>query len=281
MKTSILSALFCRYSLDRTFEAVSRIGYDGLDIHGARPHAYPYDMDAARVREVLALKKRFGLELPMYTPEILAYPYNIPSADRIEREETLRYLEKAIEVCAAMEIPLMQITCGHAGHHTKRAENFRNIYAVMTPLVKKAEACGVTLILEALTIMESNTVVFVDDLVEVLDYFDSPHLKAMMDTVTPIVHREAFADHFEKLGDRLAYMHFVDSNGQDQSHLPLKTGVIDLPALIDTTRHYGYDGWFCIEIIGKYIHEPETHAARELRALKSLLVERRVNPSAV
>ena len=271
MKIAILSVLFCRYPLDRTFEAVARMGYDGLDLWGGRPHAYPYDMDGRRIDEVLRLKDKYGLEIPTYTPELLAYPYNIASPDAIERTETLRYLTRAIDVAAALDIPRMQITCGHAGYNTTRAQNHANIYEVLGPLVEKAEKDKVTILLEPLTSMESNTAAFVDDIAEILDRFDSPYLKTMMDTVTPKVNREVYAEHFEKLGKKLDYIHFVDSNGVDEAHMLLGKGIIDLPGLIDIIRRYHYDGWLCIEIIGKYIHEPETFASGELRALKALL----------
>lgn len=270
MKNAILSLLFWRYPLDRTFEAASRIGYDGIELYGARPHAYPYDMDERRIEEVLQLKEKYRLEIPMYTPEILTYPYNIPSQDKREREDTRNYLFRALEVAGALGIPRMQVTCGHAGYNTTRTQNYANMYEVLSPLVEKAEKERVTIILEALTVMESNTVVFADDLVEILDHFNSPYLKAMMDTVTPIVNREAYADHFEKLGNRLDYMHFVDSNGCDQSHLLLGKGIINLPGLVDLMRKYKYDSWVSIEIINRYISEPETFASGELRALKAL-----------
>lgn len=270
MKTAILSLLFWRYPLEQTFEAVSRIGYDGIELYGARPHAYPYDMDEKKILEVLKLKDKYKLEIPMYTPELLAYPYNIASQDTREREDTLKYLSKALEVASALEIPRMQITCGHAGYNTTRKQNYANMYEVLTPLLEKAEKERVSIILEALTVMESNTVVFVDDLVEILDQYHSPYFKTMMDTVTPIVNREAYAEHFEKLGDKLDYMHFVDSNGVDQSHLLLGQGMIHLPGLVDLMKKYKYDGWLSIEIINRYICEPETFASRELNQLKAL-----------
>lgn len=271
MKTAILSVLFCRYPLDRTLEAVARIGYDGIDLYGGRPHAYPWDMDDERIAEVLRLKEKHRLEIPMYTPETLAYPYNIPSPYKQERQETFEYLSKAIDVAAKLEVPRIQITCGHAGNNTTRGENYARIYEVLAPLVEQAEKKRVTIILEALTVMESNTVVFADDLVEVLRHIDSPNLKTMMDTVTPMANREAFADHFEKLGDNIDYIHLVDSDGVSEAHLPLGQGIIDLPALMDTLRRYGYDGWLCIEIIRHYIMQPENYAEKEYRSLRALI----------
>lgn len=270
MKTAVLSILFCRYPLEPMFRAVSRIGFDGLDLYGGRPVAYTYDMDQERISEVLRLADKYRLELPMYTPELLAYPYNIPSPDPTERKATLEYLTHCLDTAANLHSPRMQITCGHAGYSTTREENYAHIYEVLCPLVEKAEKKGVTIVLEPLTVMESNTVVFADDVEEILKTIDSPCLKTMMDTVTPIVNREAYAHHFARLGDQIDYIHFVDSNGVNEGHLLLGTGVIDLPGLANQIKASGYDGWLCIEIIGRYIRQPESYAEGELRKLKQL-----------
>lgn len=94
MKVALLSLSFRRYHLDKIFEVAGYFGYDGVEIWGGRPQAYPYDMDEARCAHVLELKEKYNLEVPMYTPEVLGYPYNISTPDKKEREETIDYLKK-------------------------------------------------------------------------------------------------------------------------------------------------------------------------------------------
>ena len=270
MKAAILSLLFERYPLEEMFRCVSALGYDGLDLYGARPIAYTYDMDAERINEVLRLAKKYRLEIPMYTPELLAYPYNVSTNDRDERRATTEYLIHSVNTASRLNIPRMLVGCGHAGYGTDRKTNFENIYATLEPVVAEAEKLGVTLILEALTVMESNTVVFADDVKEVLTHFNSPRLRTMLDTVTPPANRESFSHFFHLLKDDIDYIHFVDGNGVDESHMLLGTGMIDLRALAHQLRDTGYDGWLCVEIMGRYIMDPATYAERELRKLKEI-----------
>ncbi len=270
MKISILSAIWSRYSLEHAFEAAARCGYDGIDLYGGRPHAYPYDMTPKRIDEVLALKERYHLEIPAYTPEVLAYPFNIASRDEAERADAAKLLDRALDVAHDLGVKKLQITSGHSGYDTTREENLEHLYSVLCPLVEKAGKKDVTVILEPVTIMESNVTALVDDMVEILAHVDSPYLKTMMDTVTPPVNRETYAEHFEKLGKKIAHMHFVDSNGIDQSHLLLGTGVIDMQGLRDTIRHYGYDGWLTIDVIARGIMQPDIVAAGELRYIRKL-----------
>lgn len=270
MKTSILSVIFSRFSLDHAFESAARAGYDGIDLGGCRSHCYPFDMDTKRVDHILKLKDRCRLETPVYCLDLLAHPYNMASVEPLERADAVELISRAIDVSADLGVPKLLINAGHTGYATTRKQNYENLYQSLEPLVKRAEEKRIILLYEPLTIMESNVVVFADDVREVLDHFHSPYLKTMMDTVTPIVNKESYAEHFEKLGKDIAHMHFVDSNGKDQTHMLLGTGVLDLPALRDLIAHYGYDGWLCIEVISRGVYQPDLIAARELRYLKEL-----------
>ncbi|MBC5582494.1 TIM barrel protein [Anaerofilum sp. BX8] len=271
MKIALLSLLFRHYHLEKVFQVASEQGYDGVEIWGGRPQAYPYDMDEARCEEVLRMKEQYHLEVPMYTPEVLGYPFNIATTDEKERSETIDYLKRAIDVSRAIGAPRVQLAAGHAGHGTNRRKNRENVVYVLKTLADHAEKMGIDLVLEAVTLMESNVVIFLDDLVELIEEVGSPRLKGMLDTVTPTVHWETFADYFEKLGDNMAYIHFIDSDGRDQHHFPLGEGKIPLQGLMAILRKYGYDGWLSSELVSPYGRDPELFAAQEIRSIRRVL----------
>ncbi len=271
MKISFLSALFCRYPLEKSFEIASIQGYDGVEVWGARPHAYAYDMNEARIEQVLKLKEEYKLEIPMYCPEILMYPYNIPTTDLKERQDTIDYLKRSIEVAKAIGAPRIQMTSGHAGYGTNRKTNIKNISNVMRILVEHAEKIEVDIVFEVLTIMESNTIFLLDDFIDLMNKIGSPRLKGMLDTVMPMTNWETFSEYFEKLGDKLAYVHFEDTNGINQFHQPIGKGILDMPELIAMFRRYGYDGWLSLELFSSFIREPEMYIGQEIRKLRLLL----------
>ena len=271
MKIAFLSLMFRRYHLEKIFQVASEQGYDGVELWGGRPQAYPYDMDAARCETVLKMKEVYGLEIPMYTPEVLGYPFNIATPDEKERRETIDYLKTALNVAKMIEAPRVQFAMGHATYGTSRKQNWENVLTVMRELVEHAEKVGVDIIIEALTLMESNTIVFLDDIVELIDQLGSPRVKGMLDTVTPTVHWETISDYFEKLGDKMDYIHFVDSDGRDQHHFPVGEGNIPMKALISIIRKYGYNGWLSSELVTPFMRDPELYAAQEIRNIRKLL----------
>lgn len=268
MKFSFLSALYCRYPLEKVFESASELGFDGVEIWGARPHAYAYDMDQRKVEEILSLKEKFNIEIPLFCAELLAYPYNISSTDEKERRDTIDYLKHGIDAAAAIGAPRIQMACGHAGYGTSRKENMNNVCAVISALAEHAEKKEVDIIIEPLTVMESNTIVFLDDVLELFDRVGSPRVKSMLDTVMPMTNWETYSEYFEKLGDKLDYVHLEDSNGSNQYHQPMGTGILDFEEIARILKKYKYDGWISLELISSYIREPEMFLGKEIRSLK-------------
>ena len=60
MKFSFLTYQFARYPLEYCFYMAKEYGFNGVEVWGARPHAYPYDMDNTMIRQVIAWKKKRG-----------------------------------------------------------------------------------------------------------------------------------------------------------------------------------------------------------------------------
>lgn len=95
----------------------------------------------------------------------------------------------------------------------------------------------------------------------------------MLDTVTPTVHQETFADYFEKLGDKMAYIHFIDSDGLRPAPLPSIGEGNPMQALLAIIRKYNYDGWLSSELVWPYGRDPELYAIQEIRSIRKLLAE--------
>ena len=151
MKFSFLTYQFARYPLEYCFKMAKQYGFEGVEIWGARPHAYAPDMDKEHIEKVLEWKDRYGIEVSMYTPEILAYPYNIVSADERERKETLEYLKRSLEVASAVGTDKMQITIKHPGYGRSRREVWKLMTEGLKELCEKAEKEKVDIILESLS----------------------------------------------------------------------------------------------------------------------------------
>ncbi len=270
MKHAFLSVVYKRYPLEKAFAAAREFGYDGVEIYGGRPHAYAYDYDEQLRASILNLQDTYEIEVPMVTPELLFYPYNLGSTDPKTAEETLDYLKRTIDLASGIGCPRMQTAFGHGGFGIRRKVLLDHCAEMIRRLSEYAERKQVTIILEDVTVMESNTVLFLDDMLEILERADSPFVKAMLDISTPVIHWETFTDVFEMLGDRLDYIHFIDCDGVDFHHYPVGEGKLPMEALAQVILAHGYDGWLSTEIVRPYYADPDLYIGRELGNVKAL-----------
>lgn len=272
MKFSFLTYQFCRFPLEFSFQVAQRYGFDGVEVWGGRPHAYAYDMDAEAVARILAWKEKYGVQISMFTPEILAYPYSFASASKKEREETLQYLIRSVECAAAMGTDKMQITVPHSGYSVERAVVWANIVEGISGLCKTAEKEGVDIIIESLSPSEGNMITTVHDIKQLMQEVNSPRLKSMIDVVPPLIANEPYSDYFTQLGEKMAYIHICNSDGGTEFHMQLDdaAGVIPIADMFAIFKAYGYEGWCSLELLAPYFRDPELYLVQSARMIKKV-----------
>lgn len=272
MKFSFLTYLFSRYPLEYCFKMAQEYGFEGVEIWGARPHAYAWDMTNKKIEEILSWSEQHGISISMYTPEILAYPYNLVSSDYIERQETIEYLKKSLEVASALETDKMQITIKHPGYGRNRKEIWKFMSEGLKELCDKAENVGVDIILESLSPSEGNVITCVDDIVQIKDMVDSARLCSMIDMVPPFIANEPYAEYFHKLGNSMKYVHICNSDGKTEFHMQIDDpkGEIPLTDFFKVLQNNGYDGWYSIELLAPYFKDPELYLAQAGRILQTI-----------
>ncbi len=260
-----------RLPLEAAFRDAARFGYDGIELWGGRPHAYPFDLKAGGVEEVKELSSRYQVPIIGYTPEMNMYPYNMMIGTEEMRRDSVDYIKLSLEMAKEMGAGFTMISAGHAGYETSRREYWARLIKNLKELSAHAEEVGVDLVLEPLTHYESNVIVTCNDLVETLDEVDSPRLVGMCDIVPPFCNREPIMTYFTKLGDRMRHMHVVDGDGESDSHMMPGDGRIPLRQLFREIEAVGYDGYCTVELVSAYMNEPTLGAALAMERMRGLL----------
>lgn len=272
MKFSFLTYQFARYPLETCFQMAGDYGFEGIEIWGARPHAYAWDMGDGEARQIREWKTQYGVEISMYTPELLAYPYNLVSASEKERRETIAYLKRSLEVAAAIGTDKMQITVKHPGYGRSRRDIWKLLEEGLTEICEKAQEEQVDIILESLTPSEGNVITCVDDIVEIQKRVGSPALCTMIDAVPPFIANEPYAEYFDKLGETMKYVHICNSDGKTEFHTRLNdpAGEIPLDDFFGILRRRGYDGWCSLELLAPYFRDPELYLSEAAGTIHGL-----------
>jgi protein FrlC len=270
MKFGFITLDFKRFPLERCFSMASDYGFDGIEIWGGRPHAYPWDMDAGAIRQIVDFKKKYKIEVPMYTPAAIGMPVCLCSPMEKEREEAILYFKRAVDVASDIEAPRMLVVADHPGYEQDRRKTWGYLVDSVRELTGYALKKGVRVTIEPLTPMESPIVTQADDCVKLISDVNMPNLYAMMDVVPPTIANEPFSEYFAKLGERMDYIHICNSDGKTDAHLGLDTGVIPVADMFRLFKHWHYEGYVTAELYSVSFRDPELFLAGTARILKEM-----------
>lgn len=273
MKFSFLTYQFCRYPLEYSFKMANKYGFQGVEIWGARPHAYAYDINEDSIKEIREWQKKYNVTVSMFTPEILAYPYSLVSPLEKERYETVEYLKKSLDVAAGIGTDKMQVTIPHPGYGRDRKGIWLDLINNFKELTEYAEKLGVDIILEPLSPSEGGNIInTVDDVLDLFSAIESSNFKAMIDVVPPVIANEPFTEYFEKLQDKLDYIHICNSDGKTEFHMQLDdpNGVVPIQDMFSIFKSYGYKGWYSLELLAPYFKDPELYLCQAKRVIDKL-----------
>jgi fructoselysine 3-epimerase len=271
LKIGLFTMPYMRLPLERAFADAKRLGYDGVEVWGGRPHAYAPDLKTGGADEVKALSREYGMPIVGYTPEMNAYPYNMMIGTEAMRRDSVRYAKLSMDMAGEMGAGFTLISAAHAGYDVTRREYWPRLLKSLREISHYAERIDVDVLLEPLTAYESNVLVTCNDLVEALDGVGSPRLLGMCDVVPPFCNREPIMSYFEKLGDRMRHMHVVDSDGVSETHMMPGDGKIPLRQLFREIEATGYRGYCTIELISAIVNEPSLGSAVAIERVRELL----------
>ncbi len=279
LKLSFLSMVYQRYGLEKVFREADRMGFNGVEIWGARPHAYAFDCDDKLIEHIRTLSRDWNIKIAAYTPENCVYPYSLCSQSAKERRETVEYYKLALDVAAQIGAPLIQITPGDPGYEGSEDADWGHLCETLAEVCQHGEKVGVDVVMETLTPYESLILTSAGDLARLLADVPSPRLYGMMDMVNPFVMRESFSNYFRLLGDKMGHIHVADSDGKTSAHVPLGTGCIEMEPVVSLIDRMGYSRYCSIEICG-YIEDPETYMERSVSHLRACMAKAGVEQAA-
>jgi sugar phosphate isomerase/epimerase len=217
---------------------MAEMGMEFLDFTLEPPTASAWRVDPETVRAAL---DRHKLHVVGHT----AYYLPIASAFEEVRRGAVVELRRCMEVFSMVGARIMNI---HPDRYTPMHDRpffiKRNLES-LRELLDDSERLGVALMLENLP-TEFNTARQLSDLLDALPqlglHLDIGHanLKVPYNTTEEIL---------AAYGDRLRHVHLHDNKGGDDDlHLPLGAGNVDLPRAMRALHEVGYDGTITLEV---------------------------------
>ena len=271
MKLGMFTSGYQRNDLEHIFIDAKRFGYDYIELWGGRPHAYAPDLKNGDIKELLRLRDKYGVEIRGYCPEHNAYPYNYMIGSEAQRQDAIEYLKLCFDMAKEMGADYTLISSGHAGYGADHDQIWNRLEKSIRELVDHAEKIGMKIVMEALTVYESNVIKSANDLKKLFTIIDSPNLVGMCDIVPPYTQHESIMDYFDKLGDKMYHLHLIDGRHDSDDHVMPGEGEIPLPELIKELKEINYDKTATIELVTGYINEPRFYARRAIDNVRAMM----------
>lgn len=269
---SVQTSVYSRYPLRETIQRISDMGFKGVEIWGNRPHFFVPDMEKGEISSIRKFIDSLGLELSCFTPsrDNPRSPVNISSSNEKIRKESVAYLKECIHCAVDLETKTVCVVPGYYLYGESKREGLDQTVQSINELVECAEDNAVNLAIENVTKFESNIVVTLNDVLDILNRVKSHNLGVLMDVGHLHVTGESPIDYLKTIGKQILLIHIDDNDGKSDAHLIPGEGTIGFEPLLIALKKNGYSGYMSFELSSKYILNPDEAVFKSKRTMEKL-----------
>ena len=256
------------YPLSEVIERIASIGYDGIEIGAASPHAFPDYLGPERRREIRGMLEANGLALASMLPAPGGGPgYNVASPIEEERAAAIEQYKKVTDLCADLGGSTVLYVAGWQIFGTDRRQAWEWSRMALENVADHAETRGVTIVIEP-TSADSNLIDSCDDAIDLKADVGRSNVKLMFDTYHVIYRNEVSSDYIARMGADLHHIHLADANRA----APSDAGKADYRAIVSALKALKFDGYLTMEVgFDRRAVEPDRIARDSFSYIKSLV----------
>jgi protein FrlC len=256
------------YPLEETIRRIARIGYDGIEIGAAAPHAYPAYMSSERRREIRTVLDDNNIVVSAMLPAPGGGPgFNVASPLPEERRAAIEQYKDVAQLCSDLGGDTLLYVAGWVIYGTEWKQAFAWSREALAEIGQAASNLGVTVVIEQ-NPADGNLLESADDGIEMMRAVNAPNVKLMFDTIHAMYRNEVPTDYVYRMGSDLRYVHISDVD-----RLPPGQGRGDFVGLIQALKDISYDGFLSMEIGFNYRNAQPDKFAREAYEYMKPLVD--------
>lgn len=249
-----------RLPLSVSLPKIAELGYDGVELA-------LLDRSQVEMGELKALLASTGLSVPMVsTGQVFAAGKCFFAAEsRAVREKAENLFAGLIDVAAELGAMInIGRVRGAVEGNGERADVEARVAESLHRLAERAKGSGVLIALEPVNRYEIDLLNSCAEAVDFLDRFGLDDIRIMPDVFHMNIEDASIEGSLARFVDRVAYIHFADSN----RHYP-GAGHLDFSRIIGSLRSAGYVGWIGTEILPA--PDPDIAAASAIEHLRRFI----------
>ena len=254
------------YPLPVVIERLARIGYDGIEIGCASPHAWPDYLTAADRRALRTSLDDHGIVASSLLPAPGGGPGGNPASPIAAERAWIRdHYVQVIDLAAELGARRVLYIPGWLVFGTARTDAWSWSVETLVHAARHARQYGITLCVEP-TPADSNFVDTPDHALEMRAAAGEPNVKVMFDTYHALYRKEDPADQVYQMAEHLDHVHVSDSD-----RLPPGRGSMDFLPFMLALKEVGFDGYVTMETgFSSRATHPDADARAALAHLRAI-----------
>ncbi len=251
-KLSVCNELFERMDFAKSCRILKEVGWDGIEIAPFTLQTDATTLPADRRREVRDIIVSEGLEfVGLHWLTVGPSGLHVTTPDKTMRDHSWDFVRRLVDLAVDLRAadtggvmvfgsPAQRRSTGGA----TREEATRNYVDGVRSLVGHLEGAGVTLLVEALPLEQSDVVQTLDEAAGIVDEIGSPNVQTMFDSHNAIDEVDPHADVVERNWPKIRHIHLNELNGS----YPRPGGGYDFKPVLQVAKDRSFDGWVSIEV---------------------------------
>jgi protein FrlC len=258
MKIGTSTSVLYQYELKDAIPLIARVGFDGVDVWGGRPHVYRRDYSDAELRALREYIYGHGLVVSSFMPAFYRYPHSLSNPNHKVREDSIQYMLESIDNAAVLGARIVLVVPDISLFGQSRQDSWQRFVESIDRVAEYTSQYDLTLGIEVLYTDETDLVNSSDDALEIIRTLRRTNLGVVVDTGTLNLSKETPEDMLDKLGDTLLQIHVNDNHGHEkQQNLIPGEGNYDFLRLVRALKSRGYAGFLSAELSKEYANDPE------------------------
>ncbi len=269
---SMCNEVFEKRAFAETVKAIRRAGYGGIEIAPFTLADSPADISAGRRREYRGVMTSEGLAFVGLHWLMMSPPgLHVTTPDNALRQKSWDHIRRLIDLCADLGPDGVMVfgspqqrssTGGLSGEQATR--HFTDGLKAIAP---QAESRAVTVLVEALSMAQSDVVESLEEAAGIVRQISSPAIRTMFDVHNAVDDAEPHAVLIDRYFELIRHVHVNELDGRHCG-----SGGYDFRPVLETLARRRYQGWISLEAFDSS-YGGERIAAESLHHLKSVIAK--------
>jgi D-psicose/D-tagatose/L-ribulose 3-epimerase len=269
---SICNEAFEGWPFATAAQAIRKAGYTGIEIAPFTLAESPFQISPAQRKEYRDIIESEGLAfVGLHWLMVSSKGFHVTTPDTELRRRSWEHIRGLIDLCADLGpdgvlvfgSPKQRSTTGGLS----REEATKNFVDGLHSVAPDACRRGVTVLVEALPIAQSDVVQTLDEAAAIVQSISSPCIQTMFDVHNAVDEHDPHPALIERHFDHIRHVHVNELDGRHCG-----AGNYDFKPIFETLRRLNYAGWISLEAFD-FTPGAERLANESLRYLESQIAQ--------